>query len=228
MEAIILAGGLGTRLRDEIFDLPKSMAPIGEKPFLEFLLRNLANKGFKHFIFSLGYKANIIKSYFGQQYRGIPITYVTEEKQLGTGGALKLAMDECNSKVFYVFNGDTYLDIEIDRLEKELKISKSPIIVGKQVKDSSRYGKLIVKNKIIKEIKEKCTKGPGIINVGCYILNDKIKKYMPKEEIFSLEKELLPRIIKNIDVRIFETKSLFIDIGIPKDYLVAKEKLIKK
>ena len=124
-EAIVLSGGLGTRLRGIVPDLPKSMAPIGDRPFLEILLKNLAKKGFKRVILSLGYMAEKITAHFGSSFAGMELHYVIEEKPLGTGGAIRLALSVCSQDHAYVFNGDTFLDLEVDKIYEEWKLKKN-------------------------------------------------------------------------------------------------------
>ena len=112
MEAVILAGGFGTRLREVVADVPKPMAKVGEKPFLEILLMNLELKGFKRVILSLGFKAEIIKHYFGTNFRDIELVYEVETTPLGTGGALKAALANCKEDYSFVFNGDTFQEFD--------------------------------------------------------------------------------------------------------------------
>ena len=107
MEAIVLAGGFGTRLRQVVADVPKPMAPIADRPFLEILLGSLARKGFSQVVLSLGFMAEKISDHFGARFAGMDIAYVVEETPLGTGGAIRLALDACTQDHVFVFNGDT-------------------------------------------------------------------------------------------------------------------------
>ena len=113
MEAIILAGGYGKRLRASIPNLPKPMAPISGVPFLEILLNNLNSKAFSKVIISTFYKGEIISNYFGDNYKNIILEYTNEKEALGTGGAIRLASEKCNNDHYYVFNGDTFLDVSL-------------------------------------------------------------------------------------------------------------------
>ena len=111
MEAILLAGGFGRRLQAVVPDLPKPMAPVSGRPFLEILLSILADKGVNRVILSLGYRAEQISSYFGARYAGMELDYVVEEAPLGTGGGIRLALSRCSSNPVFIFNGDTFLDL---------------------------------------------------------------------------------------------------------------------
>ena len=122
--AIILAGGLGTRLRSVIPDLPKPMAPICGRPFIEYQLEYWIKQGINKFILSVGYKNKVISGYFGDNYKGVEIDYVIENEPLGTGGAFLLASERiANNESFLLLNGDTYFDVDLDKL-KEFAIEK--------------------------------------------------------------------------------------------------------
>ena len=133
MEAIVLAGGFGTRLRQLVADVPKPMAPIAGRPFLEILLGSLAQKGFTQVVLSLGFMAEKISGHFGPRFAGLDLTYVVEDTPLGTGGATRLAATACAQDHVFVFNGDTYLDLEVDLLERQWQAKRHPIVVGRQV-----------------------------------------------------------------------------------------------
>jgi D-glycero-alpha-D-manno-heptose 1-phosphate guanylyltransferase len=223
-EAIVLSGGLGTRLRSIVPDLPKSMASIGGRPFLEILLKNLAKKGFKRVILSLGYLAEKITAHFGSSFAGMELHYVIEEVPLGTGGAIRLAISACSQDHAYVFNGDTFLDLEVDQIDEEWKLKKTPLVIAKFIQDTSRYGQLIADpttHKLI-SFSEKGISGKGLINAGCYLLNKTQLDSFKLNNSFSFEKEYLnkPETLNIFDV--FVTKGVFIDIGVPEDYLLAQ------
>lgn len=226
MEAVVLAGGLGVRLRHILQNLPKPMAPIAGRPFLEILLSTLARKGFTRIVLSLGYKADYIQSHFGCQYEGMNLVYAIEEKPLGTGGGLRLAMDKVVSNHVYVFNGDSYLDLEIPEVEKQWNEDARPIIVGYYVPDVLRYGCLSYKGKLVNGFNEKKLSGPGIINAGCYVLNRNQLDTFPIGKKFSLEVDFLPEAVNCGKFDIFLTNGKFIDIGVPEDYLRAQKELI--
>lgn len=227
-EAIVLAGGLGTRLRPVFHNGPKPMAPIGGRPFLEILLNSFSKKRFSRVILSLGYKANTIVDHFGKNFNGLDLIYAIEDQALGTGGAIRLAMSKCNSNQVYIFNGDTYLDLEIDDIEHEWNTHHTPIIVGRKVADAKRYGTMETKGRRVIRFSEKTNTGPSIINAGAYLLKrtqlDEYKINQP----FSFEYDYLTHAVKSSPFHIFITHGQFIDIGIPEDYMRAQTTLADK
>lgn len=227
-EAIVLAGGFGTRLREIIPDLPKPMAPVAGRPFLEILLSFLAQKGFTRVVLSLGFMADKITGHFGTQFSGIELVYVVEDEPLGTGGAIRLALEQCCDNHAFVFNGDTYLDLEIEAVEQLWREKHSAIIVGREVSDTSRYGRLFIEKGEIKGFAEKRATGSGLINAGCYLLKrnqlDDFPIYLP----FSFETDYLTDALKNSSFNLFITSGDFIDIGIPGDYARAQIELAGK
>jgi D-glycero-alpha-D-manno-heptose 1-phosphate guanylyltransferase len=225
MEAIVLAGGFGTRLRQIVPNLPKPMAPIREKPFLEILLASLSNKKFKRVILSLGFMANKISDYFGGHYLGMELIYSIEDKPLGTGGAIRKALSFCKGDHVFIFNGDTYLDLEVDEVEKLWRHSQHSIIVGREVADVSRYGQLIVKEGLVIAFTEKGASGLGLVNAGCYVLARNQLDHFPLNLNFSFENYYLKNIVTQLPINVFITKSLFIDIGVPEDYFLAQQLL---
>jgi len=217
-EAIILAGGFGTRLRKLVADVPKSMAPVAGRPFLEIVLSTLAEKGFSRVVLSLGFMAETIISHFKDCYAGLELEYVVEEKPLGTGGALRLAITRCDSDHVYVFNGDTYLDLEVEDLECQWQDHHNPIIVGREVPDATRYGRLIIDEGRVIGFAEKGVSGPGLINAGCYVLNHNQLDDFPLNEAFSFEIDYLTKAVNYQTIDIFITHGYFIDIGVPEDF----------
>lgn len=218
MEAIVLAGGFGTRLRQVVADVPKPMAPIAGRPFLEILLGSLAQKGFTQVVLSLGVMAEKISGHFGPRFAGLDLTYVVEDTPLGTGGAIRLAFEVCTQDHVFVFNGDTYLDLEVDLLERQWQAKRHPIVVGRQVPDTTRYGRLVVDGGRITCFAEKGIAGPGLINAGCYVLATDALARFPLNHPFSIETDYLVPEVARATVEVFVTEGLFIDIGIPEDY----------
>lgn len=222
MEAIVLAGGMGTRLRQVVADVPKPMALIAGRPFLEIVLEALARKGFSRVILSLGYMAEKISGHFGAQFAGLDITYVVEERPLGTGGAIRLALEACTQDHVFVFNGDTYLELEVDLLEQQWQKKQIPIVVGRQVSDTTRYGRLLVSDDKIIGFSEKGIAGPGLINAGCYVLATNALARFSLNLPFSIETDYLVPEVTNAALGVFVTEGMFIDIGIPEDYIRAQ------
>lgn len=224
-EAIVLAGGMGIRLRQVLPDLPKPMAPIADRPFLEILLRSLDAKKFGRIILSIGYMAEKISGYFGNSFAGLEIEYVIEDQPLGTGGGVRLAMAKCQEDHVFVFNGDTFLDLEVDALEQHWKRHRHPIVVGRRVSDTARYGRLLTNEGRLTGFTEKGITGSGLINAGCYVFNRGQLDSFPLNSYFSLEADYLTKIVAEVRIDIFETTGKFIDIGVPEDYMLSQTEL---
>lgn len=222
MEAIVLAGGFGTRLRQVVADVPKPMAPIAGRPFLEILLGSLARKGFARVVLSLGFMAEKISDHFGARFAKMDIAYVVEDTPLGTGGATRLAATACTQDHVFVFNGDTYLDLEVELLERQWQAKRHPIVVGRQVPDTARYGRLVVDGGRITCFAEKGIAGSGLINAGCYVLATDALARFPLSQPFSIETDYLVPEVARATVEVFVTDGVFIDIGIPEDYTRAQ------
>lgn len=225
MEAIVLAGGFGTRLRQLIADVPKPMVPIAGRPFLEILLDSLARKGFRRVILSLGFMAEKISSHFGLRFAGMELVYVVEDQPLGTGGGVRLAMERTKADHVFVFNGDTFLDLEIDQLEQKWQAGQRPLIVGCEVSDTARYGRLLTADRMATGFAEKGMVGPGLINAGCYVLKRGQLDAFPVGTAFSLETDYLARAVAAREFDVFVTRGQFIDIGIPDDFMRAQTDL---
>lgn len=226
MEAIVLAGGLGTRLRQLVPDLPKPMAPIGGKPFLSILLKSMADKGFGRVVLSLGYMADSVIDYFGANgYAGMALDFEVEEAPLGTGGAVRRAILRSREDHIFVLNGDTYLDLEASDLERHWQSNRAPIIVAREVADTSRYGRLKVDGERVTGFLEKGVSGPGLINAGCYVLPTNSLDSFTLNQAFSLEVDFLAKAVVTQRVDLFVTQGRFIDIGVPDDYRRAQTEL---
>lgn len=216
MEAIILAGGLGTRLRPVISDLPKPMAPIAGVPFLEILLRRLETAGFDRIILSVGYLAEKIIQYFGNKLGQMELIYEIEERKRGTGGAIGASMKHCREAMVFVLNGDSFIDVDYQLMAQDYQQNKNPLIVGCEVEDTGRYGRLILDEKKIVEIREKAAGGPGVINSGVYLLPSDMAIEAADDRPVSFETDLLPELLLHYNFSCFKTVGVFIDIGLPE------------
>jgi len=219
MNNLILAGGLGTRLQSVLKMCPKPMAPVGGRPFLEFLILQLRKWGMQDIILCTGYLGNQIKEYFGDgKTWGIRIRYSEEDKPLGTGGAIKLASRFIEEECFLVMNGDSLLEVDLNAFIA-YHYSRQALATMALVKidDTSHFGKVDIspKGEIVRFV-EKGMSGSGLINGGIYIFNRKVLERIPADTI-SLEREVLPHLIGQ---RFYgmPVKGFFIDIGIPKNY----------
>ena len=231
MQAIILAGGFGTRLQSVVKDLPKPMADISGKPFLAYLLNHLKSHGVTKVVLSTGYLQEKIISYFGDSYLDIDISYACEEKALGTGGAIVNSLKLIDqTKPVFIVNGDSFLQSDYQELYKFFKQKKSQLtIVLREVEDYSRYGSIEVgKDFVIKSFIEKTShKMKGLINGGIYILDPRIFSKFSLSESFSFESDFLMKYLDSIKPHGFLVDDYFIDIGIPDDYMRAQNELPK-
>ena len=218
MQAIILAGGFGTRLSGILKHTPKPMVTIHDRPFLSIILNNIIKQGVSSIILSVGYKHNKIMNYFGNMYKTVPIIYCIESTPLGTGGAIKKAMKIATDESILVLNGDTYFDINFKNFFVFHDEFNSDISIGiKKVEKTDRYGTVILKKEKIVDFKEKHANKNAFINCGTYIIKRKIfKNIKHKKKSFSFEKEIL-EINYNLLINGYISKEKFIDIGVPED-----------
>jgi D-glycero-alpha-D-manno-heptose 1-phosphate guanylyltransferase len=226
MEAIVLAGGFGTRLRQLVADVPKPMAPIAGKPFLEILLGSMAKKGFRRVILSLGFMADKISGHFGEHFAGMDLDYVVEHEPLGTGGAIRLAMDKVKEDHVFVFNGDTFLDLEVDQIKEKWAANHRSLIVSREVPDTARYGRLLVADGAVTGFSEKGVVGSGLINAGCYVFSRNQLNAFEIGRPFSIEADYLAPAAATKQFDVFITRGQFIDIGVPEDFMRAQTELI--
>ena len=225
-EAIILAGGFGTRLQSVVPDLPKPMAPVAGKPFLEYLLLFLKNYGFNRVVISTGYMSEKISSYFGNSYEGMKIIYVKEENALGTGGALKLALQHCEEQHVLVMNGDSFFDINLAEFQLfHLHYQPMFTLATRSVENAGRYGTLEIEEDEICAFREKTgEEKPGNINAGIYYVDNYFfLENSPEAETFSLEKDFFEKNVDNFGFFAYPGEGYFIDIGIPEDYQRAQD-----
>ena len=224
-EAIILAGGFGTRLSHVVSDVPKPMAPVYGKPFLTYLLDRLIDAGIRRVILAIGYKHECIESYFGPSYRGTEIVYSQETTPLFTGGAIRKAAEQIQSEDFVVLNGDTLFDIDFAKLyDFHTKHHAKLSIALRQVADTSRYGSVTCTNDHIVSFSEKAESvGAGDINGGIYMINRSwlLNQDLPSK--FSFEKELMQPMAGDPSFYGLSFNTYFIDIGVPEDYYRAQE-----
>ncbi len=220
MQALILAGGLGTRLRKVANNCPKPMMQVGGSPFLEYLILQLKRYNLTEIILSIGYLGDKIREYFqnGRQW-GVRILYSEEEVLLGTGGAVKLAEDFIKTDDFLVLNGDSYLDINLNELIRFHKLQKALVTLALvEVHKPDRYGLVeIDEDYRITNFREKGTVSKSsLVNGGIYIFHRKIFGFIPESNI-SLEKNIFPTLRGKCSYG-KPHKAYFIDIGVPEEY----------
>lgn len=222
MEAIILAGGFGTRLREIVDTVPKPMAPVDGKPFLYYIFRWLNRYQVSKVIISGGYKSESIIGYFGNSFMGIPVVYAIEEKPLGTGGAIMFSLMETTEANILIVNGDTYFPVDLNMFYNEHLSRGSKITIAlSKMKDFSRYGTVECKQDYVTRFNEKKPCKEGLINGGIYLIN---RAYLESKQLsasFSFEKEILEKETVKLMVKCMAFNDPFIDIGIPEDYLRA-------
>lgn len=233
MEAIILCGGLGTRLRSVVSEIPKPMAPIAGRPFLDFQLKYWAEQGIDRFILAVSYKAEYIMEYFGNSFQGIPVEYSVEEQPLGTGGAIREAMELLSDhEQFLLLNGDTFFDVILAELTT-FHNAQSPVLTFScyEVENNDRYTGLNVdEQQIVTGLDVKAGAGQSVkINGGVYLINrQKLAPYFSGQpEKHSFEQIVLPGIVADCGARAWTHQGYFIDIGIPRDFERAQTEIME-
>jgi len=228
LQAIILAGGLGTRLRSVVADVPKPMAPVAGRPFLAYVLDALDAGGFETAILAVGYRSESIRAYFGERHLGLRLRYSTEDEPLGTGGAIRLALEQASAPEVFVVNGDTYLLLDYRAMRAAHRRSGASLTVAVQrVADVARYGALDVEDGRIRGFFEKGRAGRGLINAGVYLLSRPLLDRYSLPPAFSFETDVLMPHVREIAPLAFEASGTFIDIGVPEDYARAQALLLQ-
>lgn len=218
MEAVILAGGLGTRLASRLNQIPKSMAPIAGRPFLEILLDRLVSQGCNRFILSVGHLREVILDRFRESYRGIPLSYAIEETPLGTGGAIQLALQQTAEPSVLVLNGDTYLDADCSAMLALHASRGKPMTMSiTRVPDLGRYGGVVIEQGQVTGFIEKGRSGSGWINAGVYVLERAFPWPQNLQAPFSFETDVLVPQVKELSPTAFACDGRFLDIGVPED-----------
>lgn len=226
MEAIILAGGFGTRLQPIVKDVPKPMADVNGRPFLSYLTDYLIVQGVGKVLLSVGYKYEIIKSYFGFKYKSIDIEYVIENEPLGTGGAIREALKSVKGEEAIILNGDTFFNLDLKKMVNFHSAHNSMVTIAvKPMCNFDRYGTVILKGDRIIGFKEKSFKDSGFVNGGVYVVNKGIFDSFKQHNNFSFEVDFLQKNADKSNLNAFLSDSYFIDMGIPEDYAKAQKEL---
>jgi len=221
MEAIILAGGLGTRLRSVVSELPKCMAPMDGKPFLQYQLEWLSRFDISHVVLSVGYLKEMIFKFMESREWPFEITYAVENEPLGTGGGIRLALQKCRGNQVYVLNGDTFFNIDLDALPFTAPVT----LALKPMKDFDRYGAVDWDGDLVTGFREKQACTEGLINGGIYAIDRSQLDMGLYPKRFSFEKEVLEPLSDLFLVAGRVQDGYFIDIGIPEDYERAQQEL---
>jgi len=220
----ILAGGLGARLRSVLPDSSKVLAVVSGRPFLTFLLDQLASAGIGRVVLCTGYKGKEVRRQLGDTYGSLRLTYSQEDAPLGTGGALRLALPHLSSDPVLVMNGDSYVNVKLNAFlewfsEKDLTAA----LVLTRVPETNRYGRVILdKDSRIQSFEEKGGKAnPGWINAGVYLFKKKSLESIPSGSSYSLEKGFFPGLIGK-GLHGYRCEGEFLDIGTPESYSKAE------
>jgi D-glycero-alpha-D-manno-heptose 1-phosphate guanylyltransferase len=218
-EAIVLAGGLGTRLKPVVSDLPKSLAPVAGKPFLLYLLDFARSQGIQKFVFALGHKAEPIEAFVKQFLPANSYTFSMEEEPLGTGGAIFRACKKIADEETIVLNSDTFFGVSFTNLSIIHELRKAECTLAlKPMKAFDRYGEVEIEKQVVIGFSEKKFHASGLINGGVYALstNSFLQKSFPS--VFSFEKDYLEKEFVKGEIMGMISDAYFIDIGIPEDY----------
>lgn len=226
MHAVILAGGFGTRLRSVVSDVPKPLAPVQGRPFLDWLIAVLARQGVNGVTLSVHHQWEKIRDYFTANPAAVPVDWVVEETPLGTGGAMRyvLAQKEIQEPVL-VLNGDSYVRADCRALYAQHQDGNEQFsMVLREVADSGRYGTVQVQEGVVTSFGKGQEGKPGLINAGVYVVSPGIFNE-PLPEAFSFEQDFLPPRLAALKPKAFIADGYFIDIGIPDDYARAQREL---
>ncbi|PYT59978.1 MAG: hypothetical protein DMG35_12630 [Acidobacteria bacterium] len=226
MSAVLLVGGLGTRLRSALPSTPKPLAPIGNVSFLQLLVLQLRSQGFRRLVMCTGHMADQIEEEFGDGHKwDVAISYSRELRPLGTAGAVKFAAPYLLERSgFLVMNGDSFLELDLHELIRFHGESGGLVSMAVcKVKDAARYGtvQMDAHQRVVSFREKMGNQTPGLINGGVYVFDRAVLQYIP-EGPASLEKDVFPRILDH-GVYAFEQRGMFIDIGTPENYARAQE-----
>lgn len=218
-EAVVLAGGFGTRLAHVVPGVCKPMAPVAGRPFLCHVLDQLDAAGFARVVVADGYRREQIEDYFGRAYRGLEVDYSPEDTPLLTGGAVKRALRTCSAERVFVLNGDTWLDVDFAAMEAcaDMRPGASAVVAAKRMRDFDRYGTLdLADDGEILRFCEKTPREEGLVNGGTYLLRRTALDGEP--DVFSLESDYFEKVVGDGLIYACEAEGGFVDIGVPEDY----------
>jgi len=221
--ALILAGGMGTRLQEVVSDRPKVLADVNGRPFITCLLDQLADAGVGTVVLCTGYMAELVSTTLGRHYRGMELMYSEETEPLGTGGAIRLALPLISGFPVLVMNGDSFCNVDLSSfLQQHTIADSSGSLALASVSDISRYGSVEISddNMVVTFQEKGSRKGEGLINAGIYLLESPVVEMIPTGKPISVERDVFPGLIGK-GLYGFPQGGAFIDIGIPADYQAA-------
>jgi D-glycero-alpha-D-manno-heptose 1-phosphate guanylyltransferase len=225
-EAIVLAGGLGTRISSVLSGRPKVMLDVGGRPFLEILLAWMARKGVARAILATGHLRRFIEEHFGDRWGDLEIRYSAEDRPLGTGGAVWRALAMASLDDVFVFNGDSFFDVDLSGLHEFHQSMGADITLAlKPMRDFERYGTVELREGRIIGFREKKKTDAGLINGGVYVMNRHLVGRFDFPERFSLETGLFEKKADALTIGGYVCGGYFLDIGVPEDYARAQKEL---
>jgi NDP-sugar pyrophosphorylase family protein len=223
--AAILAGGLGTRLRSVVADRPKVLAPVGGRPYLTYLLDQLAGAAFREVVLLTGHGADQVRATLGERHADLNVLYSVEPAPLGTGGALRYALPALQSRTILLLNGDSYCDADLGALRRcHQREAADASMVLVRVPDASRFGgvRLAENGRVVRFEEKAAARGDGWINAGVYFLERSLIQAIPPGGQVSLERDLLPWWVRSRRVYGLRCGGRFLDIGTPESYAEAE------
>jgi NDP-sugar pyrophosphorylase family protein len=216
----VLAGGLGTRLRAAVADRPKVLAEVHGRPFLAYLLDQIARAGVRQTVLLTGYMADRVEAEFGAAFAGMALAYSPETQPLGTGGAVRFALPHLTRPTVLVLNGDSYCDLDLGAFYEQHQSGSAATLALTSVPDASRYGKVRLSDAgLVERFEEKQPgAGPGWINAGVYLMARPLVEEVPAGKVVSLERDVFPGWAAAGHCHGFKTAGRFLDIGTPESY----------
>lgn len=227
--AVILAGGLGTRLRPVLPGVPKVLAEVRGRPFLTYLLDQLEHYNLARAVLCTGYLADQVREKLGESYHSLSLCYSPEVEPLGTGGAVRQALAYCTSDPVLVMNGDSYVDVDLAGFFTWFRAGNlEAALVLRRMPDTSRYGRVEAgaSGLVTGFLEKMASGGPGWINSGVYLLRRNVLLFLAEGQFSSLERDLFPLLAAEARLYGYPTLGNFIDIGTPESYLSAEKLLV--
>jgi D-glycero-alpha-D-manno-heptose 1-phosphate guanylyltransferase len=222
--AAILAGGLGSRLRPALPNHPKVLAPVGGRPYLKYLLDQLARAGMCEVVLLAGYRADEVRQALGTEYAGVRLTYSVETTPLGTAGAVRRALSMLSSRTILLLNGDSYCDLDLDAFWcfHQERCADASLVLAR-VPDTSRFGRVqrATDGRVLRFEEKRAARLEGWINAGIYLLDRLLIEAVSPALPLSLERDLLPTWVRERRVYGFPSPGRFLDIGTPESYALA-------
>jgi D-glycero-alpha-D-manno-heptose 1-phosphate guanylyltransferase len=223
--AVVLAGGLGTRLRSEVADRPKVLAEVAGQPFIERIFAQLEDFGVTKVVLCVGYMADKIEELYGTSYGSLSISYSHENTLLGTAGAVRFALKSVHTAYALVLNGDSFCSFDLNAFEDYVaERNAHAAVLLTQVDDTGRYGSVVVNElgAITSFIEKSGAAGAGLINAGVYLIKRSVIAEIPVGRVLSLEKDIFPSWIGRGFYGFAASSRLFIDIGTPQSFHTAQ------